>query len=314
MFGLCAVMLYTALNEALKTIGAKNMSLVTLLAGFGANALLDWVFLYTGAAHLFAAPESAIALATVLAQAFMASLSAWVFRRRIRARGIRFTRPGRADVTAEFRSAMLAGSGVGVRNVNDYTGSIVPMLFIGTMGVRTLAAAVVAANIYTVFCRVPQACFQATFVFYGYAVGREDPGRARIVRTLLNYAAVPTACAALVVVAISPWLVEAFASPGLDRGLTRMLLLAYLLYLPAYLLDQSFARMLTVHQRGAVLSTSSTLATYLLTIPLAWVAVFVLDSAFLAVACSGAAITVQAVAYWRTLRSELPARAEVLVA
>jgi Na+-driven multidrug efflux pump len=315
MYGVGVIMLYTALNEALKICGAKNLSLAALVLGFAVNASLDWLFLYTGLARVFASPESAIATSTVVAQAVMAGLAGVMFVIRMRERGVRLARPARVAVLSEFRSSTLGGAGVGVRHVNDYMGSVVPMMFIGTLGVRTLAAAVVAANIYTVFCRVPQACFQTTFVYYGYAVGRDGAALARrTVRTLLSYAAIPTAVAAVLVVVISPWLVAAVASHGLDLRLTTALLLAYLLYLPAYFFDQSLSTMLILHQRGALLFLSSTLATYLLTIPLAWYSVFVLHSAFLAIASNGAATAVQAAIYGRTLRSELQPRTEALVA
>ncbi|RKN38373.1 MATE family efflux transporter [Streptomyces hoynatensis] len=315
--GIGVIMLYTALNEALKTCGAKNRSLATLLLGFGVNALLNWAFLYTGLAGLFPSPDSAVAASTVLAQAAMAAMAGWMFLRLLRTRAERLARPGRAEVLTELRTTTLAGAGVGARHLNDYMGSLIPMTLIGTMGVGTLAASVVAANIYTVFCRVPQACFQATFVYYGYAVGRDGAARPGTVRTLLGYAAVPTAAAALLVVAASPWLVDAFASPGLDHGLAVALLMAYLLYLPAYFFDQSLSTILIVHRRGGLLFASSTLATYLLTIPLAWYAVVVLDSAFLAVASNGVATVVQAALFWRALRAVRtlpPARAEAGVA
>lgn len=308
LYGAAVAVLYVAVREALKICGAKNRSLAALVVGLGVNALFDWAFLYTGLSRSFSSPETAVATATVIAQAAMTGLAGWLFAAQMRARGYRFARPAGAAVWREFRSSTVAGAGVGVREVNDYLGSIVPMMFIGTMGVGTLAASVVAVNIYSVFCRVPQACFQATFVYYGYAVGgggRSGAGRAATIRKLLIYSAIPTGAAALLVIATSPWLVTAFASPGLDRGLAVVLLLAYLLYLPAYLFDQSLTAMLIVHQRGLVLFASSTLATYLLTVPLAWYAVFELHSAFLAVASNGVATAVQALISWRMLRGEL---------
>jgi Na+-driven multidrug efflux pump len=325
LYGAAVAVLYVAAREALKICGAKNRSLAALVVGLGVNALFDWAFLYTGLARSFSCPETAVATATVIAQAAMTGLAAWMFAAQMRARGYRFARPDRTAVWREFRSTTVAGAGVGVREVNDYMGSIVPMMFIGTMGIGTLAASVVAVNIYSVFCRVPQACFQATFVYYGYAVGadggagRSGAGRAATIRKLLIYSAIPTAAAALLVIATSPWLVTAFASPGLNRGLAVVLLLAYLLYLPAYLFDQSLTAMLIVHQRGLVLFASSTLATYLLTVPLAWYAVFELHSAFLAVASNGVATAVQALISWRMLRGELRGgqvrmKPEVLVA
>jgi hypothetical protein len=59
---------------------------------------------------------------------------------------------------------------------------------------------------------------------------------------------------------------------------------------------------------------SSTVLTYLVTIPLAWYSAFVLDSAFLALACNGVAVAVQAAIYWRALRTELRTGTEALVA
>ncbi len=178
LYGAGMAMLYIALREALKVCGAKNRSLVALIVGLGANALLNWAFLYTGLARFFSSPESAVAASTLIAQTLSPGGRAWMFVIRMRARGDRFARPTRAAVwgsTGPYRT----GVGVGARDVNDYMGSIVPMMFIGTMGVRTLAASVIAVNIYSAFCRVPQACFQATFVYYGYAVGteRSRPGQ-----------------------------------------------------------------------------------------------------------------------------------------
>ena len=118
----------------------------------------------------------------------------------------------------------------------------------------------------------------------------------------------------MVTVALSYWLVLAFAGDGMDVGLAQVLLLAYLLYLPAYFVEQFAGELLTVHQRGGLLSVASTVVTYAMTIPLASVAVLVGDSAFWAIASKGVSTAVLAAVFWVALRREWPAPRAVAVA
>ncbi|MET8628885.1 MATE family efflux transporter [Kitasatospora sp. NPDC004669] len=298
------VIIYWASNEALKICGAKNLTFVVLGLGFAVNAVLDWVFLYTGrGAALFATPESAVATSTVVAQAVMAAISVWMFVRLLRRRRIPLAKPDRASVFEELHGMSRLAFGVGARNVNDYVGSIVPVMLIGSLGVPVLAAALVATKIYTLYCRVPQACFESSFVHYGYWAGGSAPGeRSAAVRVLLRRAAVPTAVATLLTAAASPWLVDAFSSEGLDRWLAAVLVLAYLLYVPAYFAEQFLGKILVVHRLGGVLFSASTLVTYLLVIPLAWCSVHLLHSPFAAVACKGIASATLAAVFLRAYR------------
>ncbi|MFD8811695.1 MATE family efflux transporter [Streptomyces sp. NPDC059627] len=290
--------LYAALNEALKICGLKNRSLLLLVVGFATNAVLDWAFLYTPLSGRFASPVVAVATATTGAQLLIACCALRIFLRRMRARGERFTRPGRAAVLAEARSMARNAPGVGARHFNDYAGTITVTLLLGTLGVQVLAAVTVATKIWSLFCRIPQACVSGTFVYYGYRLGQSGddlpgtarplPGTARTLpstaRTLLRYAAIPTAVGAVTVALTAPWLVRLFAGAGQDERLTRSLLFAFLLTVPAYLLENHFGEILSVHQRGALLATTSAVTTYTLAIPLAAVGVFVLHSPFLVIA------------------------------
>ena len=307
------VVAYYVISETLKIGGLRNLGVAILVGGLAANAVLNWLFLYSPMEALFDSPETAVAAATVAAQFLMAVVGAAVLRSRLRVQGRRFRRPVGAEVVAEFRSMGRTAPGVGVRHLNDYAGSLVPILLIGTLGVPVLAAAVVATKVYTLFCRIPQACFSANFVFYGYAVGK-GTDLVSAVRRLRVWSAVPTLAAAVVTVALSYWLVLAFAGDGMDVGLAQVLLLAYLLYLPAYFVEQFAGELLTVHQRGGLLSVASTVVTYAMTIPLASVAVLVGDSAFWAIASKGVSTAVLAAVFWVALRREWPAPRAVAVA
>ncbi|WP_046729985.1 MATE family efflux transporter [Streptomyces humi] len=324
--------LYAALNEALKICGLKNRSLLLLVVGLATNAALDWAFLYTPLSGRFASPVVAVAAATTGSQLLIACFALRFFLRRMRARGERFTRPERASVVAETRSMARNAPGVGARHFNDYAGTITVTLLLGTLGVQVLAAVTVATKIWSLFCRIPQACVSGTFVYYGYRLGQDEsdlptaartlpattrssPATARSLpataRTLLRYAAVPTAAGAVTVALAAPWLVRLFAGAGQDERLTRSLLFAFLLTVPAYLLENHFGEILSVHQRGALLATASAVTTYALAVPLAAVGVFVLHSPFLVTASGVLPSAVLATAFHRSLRKDHWTRSEV---
>ncbi|MFD9002371.1 MATE family efflux transporter [Streptomyces sp. NPDC059582] len=303
--------LYAALNETLKICGLKNRSLLLLVVGFATNAALDWVFLYTRAAGYFSSPVAAVATATTGSQILIACWGLRIFLRRMRDRGETFSRPDRAAVGAEARSMARTAPGVGVRHFNDYAGTITLTMLLGTLGVQVLAAVTVATKIWSLFCRVPQACVSGTFVFYGYQLGKGEADLPRTARTLLRYAAIPTAVGAVVVFLTSPWLVGLFAGGDQDEGLTRSLLLAFLLTVPAYLIENHFGEILSVHQRGGLLATASAVTTYVLAIPLAAVGVFVLHSPFLVIAAGVVPSVVLAAIFRRSVRRDHWTRSEV---
>jgi Na+-driven multidrug efflux pump len=284
--GIIVTMMWTATNEALRICGMKNISVLVLVCGFVANALLDYVVLHTSASAMFSSPAQAVAIVTLLVFTGNAVAGVVIFIRLLRARRPFVLRVRRADVVTEFRSMVWVSQGVGVRNLNNYMGAILPFIFIGSLGPNVVAASVVGAKIYTLFCRLPQACVAGTSVFYGYLVGRGGSrlDLRRYGRRLFLYTAVPTGIGALVVVACSPWLVRLFGSADLDRWQAVTMLLAFMVTIPLYVMEFTYTAILTVHQRGALMSTTSTTATYLFTIPLAWYSVFVLQSAFWAIA------------------------------
>jgi Na+-driven multidrug efflux pump len=303
-YGVVAAMVYAASSEALKICGMKNLSLVTVCIGFVANAALDWVFLYTGLQRLFSSPETAVATATVGAQVAMGLYAGITFFRAIRARSEHFERPSRVAVGSEFVSMLRTASGVGARHLNDYAGAVVPMLFIGTLGVPSLAAASVATKIYTLFCRVPQACIYGSYVFYGYAVGGRAVDPRTLMRRLFTLEAVPTGVATVLFIATAPWLVRLFGGAQIDASLAELLLLAFLVGMPVYLVEKTFGEMLTVHQRGALLAVGSTVTTYAVAIPVAAVAVFLLKSSFLALLSGSIASAVLGAVFWVVLRRD----------
>ncbi|MBQ1089391.1 MATE family efflux transporter [Streptomyces sp. B93] len=308
LLGVMVLVGYAAVSEALKICGMKNLSFGVVSVGFFANAGLNYLVLYTSIKTVFASPAQAVAVSTVIVQVLMAGGCAALFRQRMRAQGERFERPAAGEVRTEFRSMARIAPGIGARDVNDYMAAIVPFLFIGTLSPGSVAAAVVASKIYTLFCRVPQSCVAGVFTYYGYQVGKGATPRelARRGRTLLWYTAIPTAVGTLLIMVSGPWLVQVFGGgEELDVRLATILLAAFMATMPLYVLEAVYSAVLTIHQRAALLSVTSAVTTYGIMIPLSWYAVFVLESAFWAIALGGIVSSVVIVAVlWRAVHRD----------
>lgn len=309
-----AVLAYVAANEALKICGMKSMALKNVIFGLLLNVGLNGLFLFSHLGPLFASPEMAVAFATTLAQTAMAGMAISLFYRRFRA-----TYPGKIvialrEVVRQAKSMLLKASGIGVRHLNDYVSTVVPVLFIGTMSVQAVAAAGIATKLYTLFCRVPQACFGASFVYYGYSVdaaSSQHDQRGGIVRKLLVYSTVPTVVALCLTYVFRHQLIQLFGNGSLNGILASSILLAYLMYVPAYFFEQLFGELLTVHQRSDVLLVASTLSTYLLTLPLTYFAAFHQKSAFATIAAKGPSTLLLALIFTLVFTSYLKPKNEV---
>lgn len=308
LIGAVPVLVVSAFLEMLKICGLQTAVIRLLTLGLGLDALLNWCVLWGPAEGWFDSPLTAVAVTTVLAQFTMGALAGVVVVRAFRRRGDVFVRPAARDVRTEAVSIGRVGSGIGVHQFNDYAGATVPLLMIGTLSVPTVAAATVATKLWTLYCRVPQACFTTGFVFYGYAVGRDQAEARELVTRLRTYAALPTVVGAVLMMAASPLLVRAFGGPDADIGQGVLLLAAYFLSLGGYFYSALYGELLGVRQEGSFLSSRSTVVTYALALPLAAIGVFVFDSAFLALASGTIPAVVLSVLFVGRMRelSEVP--------
>lgn len=304
LYSVVLTLSYVAVNTACRICGLRNATVAVLCGGFTANALFNWLLLYGPLQSWFASPAQAVAAATVGAQALMLVASLVILASQLRKRSEPLGPMEAKEVGPEFASMARTGPGVGVRHLNDYMGSIIPMMFVGTLGVSAVAAMAIGAKIFTLFCRVPQSCVGSAFVYYGYEVGRDtSPAQLRkTARTLLWWAAIPTAIATVLTLAFSPWLVRLFGGTDLDQGLAIAMLVAYMVVVPLYIFEAAYGEILTVHQRGGLLSVSSTLTTWFIMIPIAAFGVFVLRSAPLALGL-GAVVSTAVIVFifWRAL-------------
>lgn len=313
LYGTTPFLVYLAASEALKISGQRGHALRILLVGFCANAGLNALFLYSSGTIYFASPETAVAAATVVAHVIMAAAAAifWVKHLRSLSRDNDPKIP--AAARHEFTYLLRTAPGISARLLNDYAGSVIPILFIGTMNTTTVAAAAVATKVYSLFCRVPQAFFSATFVHYSYGLEKraaelKSDETQKVIKQLMNYAAWPTAIALVMTLAAKSSLVQLFGGNEIDTSLASNLLLAYLIFVPIYFLEQFYGELLTAHTRSGLLFKTSTMATYLITVPIAYLAVFHLDSAFLAILGKGISVALLAVIYGSQFHMRAPSR------
>lgn len=313
LYGLLPTLAMTVTLEVLKVVGLRNWSVAALGIGLGLNVLGNWFALYGPAAAWFASPASAVAWTTVAAQGCMAAFGIVTLKRSLRNRQETLARPTLCAVGAEALSIGRVGAGIGVRHLNDYIGSTVPFLLMGTLGVQTLAAVTVATRIWTIFCRIPQACFTTSFIFYGYAMDRSRDEVDDVRRRLFRMSAWPTLIGAVVFLAASPLLVRLLGGTEANLWPAVLLVVAYFLCLVPYFFEAFYGELLTAHQEGGFLSVTSTVITYALVLPLAALAVLVFDSAFLAIASITLATIPTAVLFTRRYH-HAAARARVSVA
>ena len=153
--------------------------------------------------------------------------------------------------------------------MNNYAAAVVPFMLISRLDVATVAAAAVATRIWTLYCRVPQATLSAVGVFVGYSRGRSQRDAHAVVQRSRKYVMWPSFIAAAGVAATVPVFAKVFGGDEVDVGLVWGLTAAYLIAVPAYVVENLCGEILTVEQRAAWLSLPSTVVTYLVTIPMA---------------------------------------------
>lgn len=302
--------------EALKIRGYPWLAFAPVGLGFLINIIGNAVVLHTPIRKWLPDLESGIAASTVVAQLMMV-VFAWALWTRLpapRRVGARASNLAPNGPTPGFIQFMQAGFSIGGRNLNDYIANLAPLIFIASMGAERAAAAAVATKLATLFYRMPQSCFGASLVFYSFTVDQftHRPERARRMRLrrLALYSAVPTCIFAVTFLLLSDPLARLF-SKSVDPAQIAFLLSAYMIFVPTYFAEQFLAELLAAHRQDMVMVLPSTLATFVLALPLAYVSAIYLESAFLAIASRGVAAVPLAIYYWLRLRPYLADRTAV---
>jgi multidrug resistance protein, MATE family len=304
MFGVALNVAFLASLEILKVCGLRNYSVAALVVGLTANAGLGWLFIHTSVADIFPNPAVGVATATLVAQLIMLVFSVVSAIVGFRRAGRRVARARLPEVYADAAEIGRVGTGIGVRHLNDWGGGTVAFVMLGSLGVSTLAALTVAMRIWTIFCRVPQACFTTVFVFTGYAIGSSRSTRDDV-RRLMIYSAVPVAAASVLTLAAAPILIGFFGESVSTRD-CMLLLVAYFVAIVPYFFGGFLGEVLAAFKDGAYLARWSTILTWLLDIPLIAVVLWWTDSAFWALISGFLGSAIGALVFARRVEQLIP--------
>lgn len=298
MMGIPFTLALAAVSVTLRIVGRQRASIVLIATVFVLNAAFNAALVYGPLNVLAANPVIAVAIATVIAQVFTAACGVVVLARHFsRGHGESGAAADQPRIILLTREMFVTSLGVGLRQMNNYAAAVVPFMLISRLDVATVAAAAVATRIWTLYCRVPQATLSAVGVFVGYSRGRSQPDAHAVVQRSGKYVVWPSFIAAAGVAAAVPVFARVFGGDEIDVGLVWMLTAAYLLAVPAYVVENLCGEILTVEQRASWLSLPSTVVTYLVTIPIAIIGILMWESAMVAVASAAVASLLLALRY-----------------
>ncbi len=298
MVGIPFTLALAAVSVTLRIVGRQRASIVLIVTVFVLNAAFNAALVYGPLNVLAANPVMAVAIATVIAQVLTAACGVFVLARHFsRDREESVGEDAQPRIIPLTREMFVTSLGVGLRQMNNYAAAVVPFMLISRLDVATVAAAAVATRIWTLYCRVPQATLSAVGVFVGYSRGRSQQDAHAVVQRSRKYVVWPSFIAAAGVAAAVPVLAKVLGGDEVDVGLVWILTAAYLIAVPAYVVENLCGEILTVEQRSSWLSLPSTVVTYLITIPIAILGILVWQSAMVAVASAAVASLLLALKY-----------------
>ncbi|MCR1163002.1 MATE family efflux transporter [Paenarthrobacter sp. UW852] len=298
MIGIPFTLALAAVSITLRIVGRQRASILLIATVFVLNAAFNAALVYGPLKVMAANPVMAVAIATVIAQVLTAACGFVILVRHFsRSRAERVAGMDQQRILPLTREMFTTSLGVGLRQMNNYAAAVVPFMLISRLDVGTVAAAAVATRIWTLYCRVPQATLGAVGVFVGYSRGRSQQDAHAVVQRSRKYVVWPSFIAAAVVAVAVPVLAKFLGGGQVDVGLVWTLTAAYLIAVPAYVVENLCGEILTVEQRAAWLSLPSTVVTFLVTIPIAVVGILVWESALVAVASAAAASLLLALRY-----------------
>lgn len=305
MFGLPFMILFEALAVTLRIRGARKASISIVVIGFLLNAMFNALFLFGPMSGFFATPVTAVAFATVWAQALSTLIGYIMVTRRFRSSLLSKKRSSTDNLSlAQLTSKILRTScAIGIRQANNYAAAVIPFVLISRLGVDVIASATVATKIWTVYCRAPQAALNAAGVFIAYARGAGKDAAYTVANRCFGYVLSVGIIAALITVVCIPLFTYVLGGNAINHSLVWLLAGAYLVGIPFYLLEHFSGEILTLEQRGTWLSLPSTAVTYVIAIPMSVFGIYAHQSAVIAVLSSAISSAVLCIIYNNRVRS-----------
>ncbi|MDO4252966.1 MAG: MATE family efflux transporter [Rothia sp. (in: high G+C Gram-positive bacteria)] len=303
MLGLPFTIILAAISVALRIIGKKNISVSIIFIGFFLNAGFNAIFLYVINIPKFDNPVVAISLATIVVQLINCIIGGIILAMSMQPRNDTIKSQIRPSFISVAKPMYAQGLGVGLRQMNDYAASVVPFILISRLDISVIAASAVAVKIWTIYCRVPQSLLSSAGIFIGYARGKNQQEAHKVAKKSFRIIFWPSIAVALITFILIPFFTLVLGGNNVDNKVVFLLYGAYLIGVPAYIIENFCSEILVVERRAAWLSLPSTVVTYTLTIPLAAIGVIIFNSAFIAILTSALASIILSIVYLRKIHS-----------
>ena len=301
MYSIAPMLLFMASIETLKVLGLKTVSISALVIGAVTNALLNYIFLSIWIGKY--SPEYLISVATSLCHTVVFLYSVILLTKRLRLPNRNPKYSLYMDVIGHFKIISTKAPIIGLRHMNDYLGAIFPIVLVGTLDTITMTVVGYVTKIYMFYCRVPQACLSATFVYYNYC--KKVIGEHELIKRLFKYTAIPTATSLLILLLLFPLVILLGSSMGLPNTQVSEVFIAYFIFIPFYLVEQFSAEILTAKVNTKAMLVGSAIATYIITMPISYYSVVHLESAAIAIAAKGLGTIFCSIIFYKALKNSL---------
>ena len=212
LIGLPGMLLVIAATGLLRGLQDTRTPLIVAVAGFAANAGLNWLLIY-GAGWGIAGS----AAGTVIAQWAMAVVYVLIAVRAARASGVSL-RPGLDGVTASAS----AGGWLFVRTASLRAALVASVVVAASLGVTQLAAFQIAMTLFTTLALILDALAIAGQAMIGHGLGASEVERVHAVtRRLVRWGVLSGVVLGALVAVLAPVLGPVFSpSPEVQRALT----------------------------------------------------------------------------------------------
>lgn len=288
---------YLATPLALRIAGNRNAALFCIGVASSVK-LIENTVIHTGVTTLIPV-EKMIAYATVLAQS-VAIAAGFIFILYVRA--LARYKPRKSVFHSAFWDIAHHAPALSAWNLNDYLSSFAVLLILGQAGTAMLAAANIASKITTLFYRLPQACCEAAFVYYGYAANYVVKIRQVVIAVIIHYSILPTLLVAGILWFLAPVAVISLSDikQPLSLAAAIFIIRTHCIFATAYVIQHLFAQFLTIERKAKFLLVTSAANTYGFVIPVALCCFFILGSWQLMVVCERFSVMLLALAnvFW----------------
>lgn len=281
-YGVCFSISYYACVILLRVLGKANTTFFIVLCGSLANISGNWILLYGPLSGIFS-PENAVAWTTILSRCLMFIITLINVIKLLKStnfsRDIIF--PHLREAISHYIFILRKGTPRCARNLNDWLGSFILVLFIGHFGTSCSAANQATDIISSAMYMFTQASCTTIGILFSRWIGENASmlGSRHEIKKMAIFASMPSLFVCISVFFLRDFILDAFSlTPGTyARNLAETILIIHLLTLPIYITQHLANSFLDAMFDTKIPSLFALFITYAFILPIAFVGVNILE-------------------------------------